>query len=102
MLLYLTLAFTIHGKVWKSHTKIINLKYQLQHGIKFEVIDGSYSISDIQDYFKYILKEDETVTDNPSIIIYVNKVENRIMFKIEKRILSCTFNSWNNENTWKF
>ena len=33
-ILYQTLAFTIHGKISKSHTKIINLKYQLRHGIK--------------------------------------------------------------------
>ena len=35
----------------------------------------------IQDYFGFILKKHETVTDNPSIMIYVNKVENRITFK---------------------
>ena len=34
MLLYQSLAFTIPGKILKSHTKIINLKYQLQHGMK--------------------------------------------------------------------
>ena len=34
MLLYQTLAFTIHGKIQKSHAKIINLKYQLRHGMK--------------------------------------------------------------------
>ena len=34
MLLYQILAFTIHGKTQKSHTKIINLKYQLQHRMK--------------------------------------------------------------------
>ena len=34
MLLYQTLAFTIYGKIQKSHTKIISLKYQLQHGMK--------------------------------------------------------------------
>ena len=50
---------------------------------EFELSDGSYSGSDIQDYFKYILKKRETVTDNPSIMIYVNKIENRIMFKIK-------------------
>ena len=32
--------------------------------------DRSNSVSDIQDYFKYILKEHEAVTDNPSIMIY--------------------------------
>ena len=51
---------------------------------KFELPDGSYSVSDIQDYFKYILKKKhETVTDNPSIMICVNKIENRITFKIK-------------------
>ena len=32
MLVYQILAFTIHRKIQKSHTRIINLKYQLQHG----------------------------------------------------------------------
>ena len=48
---------------------------------EFEVFDRSYSVSDIQDYFKYIFKKHVTVTDNPSIMIYVNKIENRITFK---------------------
>ena len=44
---------------------------------------GSYSKSDIQDYFEYILKKHSENIDNPSIRIYVNKVENRITFKIK-------------------
>ena len=32
--------------------------------------------------WKYILKKNEAVSDNPSIMIYVNKIENRITFKI--------------------
>ena len=48
---------------------------------QFELPDGSHSVSDIQDYFGYILKKYETVTDNPSIMIYVNMAENRITFK---------------------
>ena len=28
---------------------------------KFELPDGSYSVSDIQDYFKYIIKKYESV-----------------------------------------
>ena len=40
-------------------------------------------MSDIQDYFEYIIKKHETVTDNPSILMYVNKIENRITFKIK-------------------
>ena len=50
---------------------------------EFELSDGSYSASDIQYYFEYILKKHETVTDNPSIRIYINKIENRITFKIK-------------------
>ena len=55
---------------------------------KFELPDGSYSVSDIQDYFEYILKNHSESVDNPSIRIYVNKTENRITFKIKKWILS--------------
>ena len=46
-------------------------------------ITQSYSVSDIQDYFEFIIKRHETVTENPSIMIYVNKIEIRITFKIE-------------------
>ena len=34
MLLYQILAFIVHGKVQKSHTKIANLKHQLDRGMK--------------------------------------------------------------------
>ena len=50
-----------------------------------ELPDGSYSISDIQDYFEYILKKHSENVDNPSIKIYVNKIENRVTFKIKRR-----------------
>ena len=45
--------------------------------------DGSYSVSDIQDYFKYILKKHSENLDNPSIKTYVNKIEKRITYKIK-------------------
>ena len=50
---------------------------------EFELPDGSYSVSDIQDYFEYILKKHSKSVDNPSIRIYINKIENRITFKIK-------------------
>ena len=50
---------------------------------EFELPDESYSISDIQDYFEYILKKHSESVDNPPIIIYVNRIENRITFKIK-------------------
>ena len=50
---------------------------------EFELPDGLYSVSDIQDYFKYILKKHGKNTNKPSVQIYVNKIENRITFKIK-------------------
>ena len=50
---------------------------------EFELPDGSYSISDIQDYLEYILKKHSENADNPSIRRYVNKIENRFTFKIK-------------------
>ena len=52
---------------------------------EFELPDGSYSISDIQDYFEYILKKHSESVDNPSIRMYINRIENRITFKIRNR-----------------
>ena len=49
----------------------------------FDLPDGSYTIDDIQDYFEFIIKKHETLTDNPSIKIYSNKIKNRIVFKIK-------------------
>ena len=50
---------------------------------KFELPDGSYFVSNIQDYFEYILKKHRQNIDNPSVKIYVNKIENRIPLKIK-------------------
>ena len=49
----------------------------------FDLPDGSYSVSNIQDYFEYIIKKHETITNNSPILIYVNKISNRIIFKIK-------------------
>ena len=47
---------------------------------KFKLPDGLYFASDIQDYFKYILKKHGENIDNPSVKIYVNRIESRITF----------------------
>ena len=39
---------------------------------------GSYSVSDIQDYFNHIIKKHEKVTDYPLVRMYVNKIIKRI------------------------
>ena len=49
----------------------------------FDLPDGSYSIAEIQDYFKFIIKKHETFTKNLPVQIYPNKIKNRIVFKIK-------------------
>ena len=51
---------------------------------EFELPDGSYLISDIQNYFEYILTKHSENVHNPSIKIYVDKIENRVTFKTKK------------------
>ena len=63
---------------WKNMKSSHNnnkFKYLHQH--------GSDSVSDIQDYFEYILKKYGENTDKSSVQIYVNKIENRVTFKIK-------------------
>ena len=68
ILLYQTI--TIHGKDIKKSYK--NNKFKISAPTwneEFELPDGSYSLPDTQDYFEYIFKKYETVTDNPSIMM---------------------------------
>ena len=51
---------------------------------EFELTDASHYVADIQDYFDYIIKKHEKVTDHPSIMMYVYKIENRVTFKVKK------------------
>ena len=45
--------------------------------------DGSYSIAALQNYFEYIIKKHETIADVSPVLIYVNEINNRIVFKIK-------------------
>ena len=49
----------------------------------FDLPDGSYSIAHIQDYFEFIIKKHETLTENPPVQIYVNKIKSRIFLKMK-------------------
>ena len=73
--------------IWKNiKSSYNNNKFKisaLTWNNKFEFPDGPYSVSDIQNYFEYILKKHGENVDNSSIRIYVNKIENRITFKIK-------------------
>ena len=50
---------------------------------EIELPDGSYFVSDIQEYFEYILKKHGQKTDNSSIRIFVNKREKTVTFTIK-------------------
>ena len=82
-MLYQILVFTIHGKTKSSYE---NNKFKISAPTwsdEFELPDGSYSISDTQDYNEYILKKHNISVENPPIEIFVSKNENRITFKIK-------------------
>ena len=49
----------------------------------FDLPDGSYNISEIQDYIEYIIKKHETIGESAPILIYTNTINNRIEFKIK-------------------
>ena len=49
----------------------------------FDLPDGSYNISEIQDYIEYIIKKHETISENAPILICANTINNRIVFKIK-------------------
>ena len=49
----------------------------------FDLPDGSYNIPEIQDYIEYIIKKHETIGETAPILIYVNTITNRIVFKIK-------------------
>ena len=49
----------------------------------FDLPDGSYNISEIEDYIEYIIKKHETIDENAPILIYANTINNRIVFKIK-------------------
>ena len=50
---------------------------------EFDLLDGSYNKPEIQDYIEYIIKKHETIGETAPILIYVNTINNRIVFKIK-------------------
>ena len=82
-----------NSKTSKPHVLILNLsdkidlrrvKFKISAKTwndEFELPDGLCSISDIQDYFEYIIKKHGENIHNPSASIHINKTENRITFK---------------------
>ena len=52
---------------------------------EFELPDGSYTVTDINDYFQFIV-EKHTKDHKDDIQIYVNKIANRVTFKLKTGI----------------
>ena len=72
---------------WKNiKSEYRNNKFKIQTPIwndTFDLPDHFYSIADIQDYFEFIIYKHETLSENPAVQIHVNKIKNRIVFKIK-------------------
>ena len=81
---------------WKNiKSEYSNNKFKISAAIwndTFDLLDGSYSILDIQDYFEFIIKKHVTLTKNSPVQIYPNKIKNRIAFQNKNGIQIGIFN----------
>ena len=69
LLPYQILVFITHGETKSSYN---NNKFKISTPTwndKFELPDGSHSVSDIQDYFEYILEKHGEGIDEPLVQI---------------------------------
>ena len=66
------------------NTATINLKFQHQLGMILLIYQMALVLYvDIQDSFEFIIKKHETLTENPPVQIYVNRIKNRTVFKMK-------------------
>ena len=71
---------------WKNVKSDYNNKFKISAptwNVTFDVLDGSYSIAALQNYFEYVIKKHETIAEVSPVLIYVNEINNRIAFKIK-------------------
>ena len=78
----LSIYYTWKNIKWKFNNNTLKMSAPTWNDT-FDLPDDSYSITDIQDYFESIIKKHETLTENPAIQIYPNKIKNRIVSKIK-------------------
>ena len=77
---------SIHYKRKNIKSEYNNSKFKISAPTwndQFDLADGSYSISDIQDSFEFNIKKHQTLTENPNDKVYANRNKNRIVFKIK-------------------
>ena len=77
----------MHLLIWKNVKSICNNnKFKISAPTwneTFDLPDGLYNISEIQDCIEYIIKKHETIGENAPILIYASTINNRIVFKIK-------------------
>ena len=74
---------------WKNIKSTYNNKFKISAPTwndTFDLPDGFYSIENIQDYFEFIIKKHETLTEDPQAETYPNRITNRIVFKNKDRL----------------
>ena len=73
--------------IWKNVKSTYNInKFKISAPTwneTFDLPDGLYNISEIQDCIEYIIKKHETIGETAPILIYANTINNRIVFKIK-------------------
>ena len=69
----------IRNQYWNDKLKIIAPTWNNEFGLQ----NGTYSVSDIQDYIEFIIKQYETLTAIRPIHVYINKTNNISVFKIK-------------------
>ena len=50
---------------------------------EFGSLDGLYSVSNVQYYIEFVFKKHEKLTGIPSIHVYINRINNRLVLKIK-------------------
>ena len=86
---------------WKNVKSICkNNKFKISSPTSnetFDLPDGSYNISEIQDYIEYIIKKRETTGENAPILIYANTIKTgyklELLSKETMKLLGSTSNS---------
>ena len=79
----ITLANLSIYYTWKNVKSDYNNNKFKRSAPTFGMPDGSYSIAGLQNYFEYIIKKHETIAKVSPVLLYVNEINNRIVFKIK-------------------
>ena len=98
----LNLSQRLNSRSWKKHVALQNLwicytwlnirKQYKNNKLKlvvpmwnneFEFPDGSYSVSDVQDYIEYIIEKHKKITKVPPASVYSNRINNKLVFEIK-------------------